>query len=71
MSFDVPLPVKLLQDNQSVIKMSKNPIGHAGSKHYRIPQAFIRGAVDDGLVEFEEVSSLTAPRICSRSLQRG
>ena len=57
MGFDVPLPVKLLQDNQSVIKMSKNPIAHAGSKHYRIPQAFIRGAVDDGLVEFEEVSS--------------
>ena len=61
MGIRVPLPVKLLQDNQSVIKMSKNPIAHAGSKHYRIPQAFIRGAVDDGLVEFVNVSSAENP----------
>jgi hypothetical protein len=61
MGFNVPLPVKLKQDNDSVIKMGKNPIAHAGSKHYRIPQAFIRGAVDDGLVEFEEVSSAGNP----------
>ena len=61
MGFNVPLPVKLRQDNQSVIKMSKNPIAHAGSKHYRIPQAFIRNAVDEGLIEFEAVSSTDNP----------
>ena len=61
MGFDVPLPIQLQQDNQSVIKMSKNPIAHAGSKHYRIPQAFIRGAADDGFMEFEEVSSADNP----------
>ena len=28
MGFDVPLPIKLRQNNQSVIKMNTNPIAH-------------------------------------------
>ena len=61
MGIEVPLPVRLLQDNQSVIKNSKNPLAHAASKHYRIPQAFIRGEVEDGLIEFEYVESSKNP----------
>ena len=61
MGVDVPLPITLLQDNNGVIKMSKNPIAHAGSKHFRIPQAFIRGEVEDGLVVMEKVESVNNP----------
>jgi histone deacetylase 1/2 len=55
MGVDVPLPISLLQDNRGVVKMSKNPMAHAGSKHFRIPQAFIRGEVEDGVVLMEDV----------------
>ena len=54
---DVPIPIMLQQDNEGVIKMSKNPIAHAGSKHFRIPQAFIRGATEDGFIAMESVES--------------
>ena len=37
--------------------MSKNPIAHSGSKHFRIPQAFIRGAVEDGFISLVSVDS--------------
>jgi hypothetical protein len=57
MGIKVRRPIILQQDNQSVIKMSKNPIAHSGSKHYRIPQAFIRNYVEEGLVKFIKVSS--------------
>ena len=61
MGEEVPLPVPLQQDNNGVLKMSKNPVAHAASKHYRIPQAFIRGEVEGGLVEFEPMDSDSNP----------
>jgi histone deacetylase 1/2 len=61
MGVNVPLPIRLLQDNQAVVKMSKNPIAHAGSRHYRIPQAYIREKVDEGLIVFQVVSSEDNP----------
>ena len=57
MGVSVPLPIVLQQDNEGVIKMSKNPIAHSGSKHFRIPQAFIRSAVEDGFILMESVDS--------------
>ena len=57
MGVNVPLPIVLQQDNEGVIKMSKNPIAHSGSKHFRIPQAFIRGAVEDGFITMVSVDS--------------
>ena len=53
----MPIPIMLQQDNEGVIKMSKNQIAHAGSKHFRIPQAFIHGATEDGFIAMESVES--------------
>ena len=53
----VETPIKLKQDNQAVIKMSEVITAHAGSKHLRIPQAFIHEEVREGLVKCEKASS--------------
>ena len=39
-------PMKLLQDNQSVISLSANPVNHKRSKHYRIAMAYVRDLVE-------------------------
>ena len=53
----VETPVMLKQDNHAVIKMSEMITAHAGTKHLRIPQAFIHEEVREGLVKCEEASS--------------
>ena len=47
----------LKQDNNAVIKMSETMTAHAGSKHLRIPQAFIHDEVREDLVKCEKASS--------------
>ena len=39
-------PMLLLQDNQSVISLSANPVNHKRSKHYRIAMAYVRDLVE-------------------------
>ena len=39
-------PIVLLQDNQSVISLSVNPINHKRSKHYRVAMAYVRDLVE-------------------------
>ena len=50
-------PVLLKQDNNAVIKMSMVLTAHSGSKHFRIPQAFIHDEVLAGLIKLLNVSS--------------
>ena len=57
MGVTVETPVMLQQDNQAVVKMSEILTAHAGSKHFRIPQAFIHDEVREGLIKCEPVSS--------------
>jgi hypothetical protein len=57
MGVTVELPVMLKQDNNAVIRMSETLIAHAGTKHLRIPQAFIHDEVCAGLVKCARVSS--------------
>ena len=68
----VETPVMLKQDNHAVIEMSEMITAHAGSKHLRIPQAFIHEEVREGLVKCEQASSkLIMERIPTRSHQLG
>ena len=53
----VETPVRVKQDNHAVIKMSEMITAHAGSKHLRIPQAFIHEEVRESLVKCEQASS--------------
>ena len=53
----VETPVMLKQDNNAVIKMSETLTAHAGSKHLRIPQAFIHDEAREGLVKCEKATS--------------
>ena len=48
-------PTTLLSDNQSCIKLVKNPVLHARTKHIKIHHHFIREAVDVGEVQVEYV----------------
>jgi hypothetical protein len=57
LGFPVKNPVKLLTDNDGVLKQSTKLINHTTAKHYRIAQAYIREKVSDGLVSVEGVAS--------------
>jgi len=46
-------PIKLLQDNQSVISLSANPVNHKRSKHYRVAMAYVRDLVERRIVDLE------------------
>ena len=46
-------PITLLQDNQSVISLSANPVNHKRSKHYRVAMAYVRDLVERRVVDLE------------------
>jgi hypothetical protein len=46
-------PITLLQDNQSVISLSVNPVNHKRSKHYRVAMAYVRDLVERRVVKLE------------------
>ena len=43
----------MLQDNQSVISLSVNPVNHKRSKHYRVATAYVRDLVERRVVKLE------------------
>ena len=51
LGFPVSGPVRVLTDNDGVLKQSTNLINHTTAKHYRIAQAYIREKVTSGLVD--------------------
>ena len=57
MGVQVELPIKLMQDNAAVIRMSEVMMAHGGTKHIRIPQSFIHEEVLSGLIKCCKVSS--------------
>ena len=46
-------PIKLWQDNQSVISLSINPVNHKRSKHYRVAMAYVRDLVERLIVTLD------------------
>ena len=46
-------PTTVFQDNQSTIKLSKNPVMHDRSKHYRIAQHYVRSLVTTEAIKLE------------------
>ena len=46
-------PTELLQDNQAALKLSRNAIQHARTKHFRARQALIRHLVIDEIIRPE------------------
>ena len=52
------LDIKVGVDNQSAIKLSKNPISHQRSKHIDIKYHFIRHHVESGLVNVYYIESV-------------
>ena len=53
----------LLLDNQSAIKLAKNPIFHKRSKHIAIKYHFIREKLESGQFTFEFVRTLAADQL--------
>lgn len=47
---ELPKPDVLYCDNQSAIRLTKNPVFHEQTKHLEIDFAFVRERVADGLI---------------------
>lgn len=52
--FEVPI---LYVDNQSAIRLAKNPINHKRSKHIDVKYHFIREKVNEGMITLEDIRS--------------
>ena len=65
-------PIILYQDNQSVISLSVNPVGHKRSKHYRIAMHYIRDLVVRGIIKiiYLQTEYMTAD-ILTKALAEG
>ncbi len=50
-------PARCVIDNAAAHKQGKNPVNHAASKHYRLPQAIIRQGHEDNLMTLVKVAS--------------
>ena len=50
-------PTRQLTDNRGVYLQSTKQVNHATAKHFRISQAFIRGATDDAIVDVDKVDT--------------
>ena len=53
LGFPQDKPTELLQDNQAALKLSRNAIQHARTKHFRARQALIRHLVIDEIIRPE------------------
>jgi len=51
--FPQTTPLKIYEDNQGCIAMSKNPVNHERTKHIDIKYHFIREKVEDKAIEVE------------------
>jgi hypothetical protein len=58
-------------DNQSCIKLSKNPIFHDRSKHIEICYHFIHDYVQRGSVELQYISTRQVAYILTKALGKG
>ena len=50
-------PVILFQDNKSVIELSKNPIMHKRSKHFRVATHYIQDLVERQVIKLDYVET--------------
>ena len=57
LNVNVEQPIPLFGDNQSSIKLAKNPKYHERSKHIAIQHHFIREQIEDGVIRLEYVST--------------
>ena len=45
--------LKIMEDNQGVIAIAKNPVAHARTKHIDIRFHYVREAIEEGIIEIE------------------
>ena len=57
-------PVQLYGDNQSSIRLVKNPEFHARTKHINVQYHYVREALEDGLIELFYVSTIDMMADC-------
>ena len=50
-------PLKVWCDNKSAISIANNPVQHDRTKHVEIDRFFIKGKLDEGIIELKHVSS--------------
>ena len=55
--FEIKIPIQVNCDNQAAIKLAKNPIYHARTKHIDIRHHFIREKVNDGLINLNYIQT--------------
>ena len=48
-----PAPVKIFEDNQGAIALSKDPVSRQRSKHIDIRYHFVRSALNDGKITIQ------------------
>lgn len=64
-------PTTIYCDNQSIIKLSYNPVSHEKSKHFEIDYHFTRQKVENNTIRVEFISSQEQPAdILTKSLGR-
>jgi hypothetical protein len=57
LAMPIVLPIPLCVDNESVFKLNSGAINHAGSKHYRIAQAFIVDMINAGKIKLVKIDT--------------
>ena len=54
-------PITLWCDNQSCIKIAKNPVFHDRTKHFEVDWHFTRQKIDDGTIQVSFVKTYSQP----------
>ena len=54
-------PITLWCDNQSCIKIAKNPVFHDRTKHFEVDWHFTRQKIDDGTIQVSFVKTCSQP----------
>ena len=50
-------PIHIYNDNQSLLKLCKNPVMHNQTRHYRITLHFIRQLLEENEIDSKYISS--------------
>lgn len=61
LGFGSPKPTVIGCDNQSAIKLTKNPVFHEKTKHFKIDWHFSRQKVEEGVIAVEYISTQAQP----------